>query len=61
LNRQLSRLDGAIAAEDMNIPDWRFHTLKGDMLNFYSIRVDGNWRFTFYGTDAVLVDYQDDH
>ncbi len=63
LNRQLSRLDASISAEDMNIPGWRFHALKGNMLNFYSVRVDGNWRltFTFEGNDAVLVDYQDYH
>lgn len=63
LSRQLSRLDGSISAEDMNIPGWRFHALKGNMFNFYSVRVDGNWRltFTFEGNDAVLVDYQDYH
>jgi len=63
LNRQLSRLDAAISADDMNIPGWRFHALKGDMLNFYTVRVDANWRltFTFEGSNAILVDYQDYH
>jgi len=63
LARQLVRLDGAKAAEDMNMPGWRLHRLEGDLAGHYAITVNGNWRLTFKfeGEDAILVDYQDYH
>ena len=63
LRRQLRRLDEASSASDMNIPGWKLHTLGGDLAGHYSAWVNSNWRvtFTFEGTDAVLVDYQDYH
>ncbi len=63
LNVQLGRLDGATGPDDMNMPGWRFHGLHGDLAGHYAISVSANWRltFTFEGTDAVLVDYQDYH
>jgi len=47
----------------MNAPGWRLHSLKGDLIGYWSIDVSGNWRLTFAleGEDAVLVDYQDYH
>ena len=63
LARQLQRLDVARRPQDMNIPGWRLHPLKGEFKGHWSVRVSGNWRltFTFEGDDAVLVDYQDYH
>jgi proteic killer suppression protein len=63
LRGQLLRLDFAKNADDMNAPGWRLHALTGDLAGHYSIVINGNWRmtFTFEGTDAVLVDYQDYH
>jgi proteic killer suppression protein len=63
LNRQLTRLDLAKSASDMNIPGWRLHPLTGDLAGHYSVTVSGNWRLTFMfeGEDAILVDYQDYH
>ena len=63
LQRQLVRLDDAKGPEDMNLPGWRLHGLAGDLVGHYSVQVNGNWRvtFTFEGSDAVLVDYQDYH
>ena len=63
LRRQLTRLDLATGPEDMNVPGWRLHPLAQDLAGHYSVRVNGNWRmtFTFDGTDAILVDYQDYH
>jgi proteic killer suppression protein len=60
LKRQLARLDVAKSANDMNVPGWRLHPLSDGN---WSVWVNGNWRitFTFEGTDAVLVDYQDYH
>jgi len=63
LGRQLTRLDLAKTAADMNVPGWRLHALAGNLAGHFSVSVSGNWRLTFGfdGTDAVLVDYQDYH
>jgi proteic killer suppression protein len=63
LKRQLTRLDIAKTAADVNIPGWRLHPLSGDLVDHYSIVVNGNWRITFAfdGEDVVLVDYLDYH
>jgi proteic killer suppression protein len=63
LKRQLTRLDIAKTAIDVNLPGWCLHALVGDLNGHYSIVVNGNWRitFTFEGEDVVLVDYLDYH
>jgi proteic killer suppression protein len=63
LNDQLFALNVARQPSEMNLPSWRLHALKGDMLGHWSVRVNGNWRLTFRfeGVDAILVDYQDYH
>lgn len=63
LGRLLARLAVATAPEDMNVPGWGFHGLKGDLAGHYAVSVNGNWRLTFAfdGRDAVVVDYQDYH
>ena len=63
LNRQLTALNQASAAKQMDVPGWRLHLLGGDLNGHWSIWVNGNWRltFAFEGQDAVLVDYQDYH
>lgn len=63
LRRQLSKLDSAASPQDMNIPGWKLHGLKGDLSGHWSVWVNGNWRltFAFEGEDAVLVDYHDYH
>jgi proteic killer suppression protein len=63
LSRQLARLNVSKNHQDMNVPGWELHSLKGKLINHYSISVSGNWRMTFKfeGEDAVLVDYQDYH
>lgn len=60
----LRRLNETSNAQGMNLPGWNLHPLKGkELKGHFSVCVDGNWRmtFTFDGTDAVLVDYQDYH
>ena len=64
LAAMLGRLNETTNAHGMGLPGWRLRSLKGrDLKGHYSVWVSGNWRmtFTFDGTDAVLVNYQDYH
>lgn len=63
LARMLDRLDASTEPQDMNLPGYRLHQLKGDMHDIWSVTVNGNWRMRFYfvGKDAYLVDYMDYH
>ncbi|HEY4712743.1 MAG TPA: type II toxin-antitoxin system RelE/ParE family toxin [Aquirhabdus sp.] len=63
LNVLLSTLDYASSVQDMNVPSWSFHALKGHLLGHYAVKVNGNWRLTFKfeNGDAYIVDYQDYH
>lgn len=63
LKRQLARLNVAAGPDDMNLPGWRLHPLKGGLAGHFAVTVNGNWRLTFRfeDGDAVLVDYQDYH
>lgn len=63
LRMQLAALDTAQSIEDMDIPGYRLHPLKGKRKNIWSITVNGNWRITFefeHG-DAYIVNYEDYH
>ena len=61
--RLLDRLDAAIKPEDMNLPGYRFHRLKGGRKRAYAVSVSGNWRITFRfeDGDAVDVNLEDYH
>ena len=63
LARMLDRLDASSTPQDMNLPGYRLHPLKGDRKDMWSVTVNGNWRITFYfeDEDAYLVDYLDYH
>lgn len=63
LRLQLAKLDAAQVPEDMSMPGWRLHPLKGNLRNFWAVWVDQNWRMTFRieNGNAFLVDYQDYH
>jgi proteic killer suppression protein len=59
----LTRLDAAKVENDMNVPGYGLHQLSGDLKNFWSVKVSGNYRiiFRFIGEDAHDVDYLDYH
>ena len=63
LGRILGLLDVTGGPEDLNVPSFKMHPLKGALKGHWAIRVNGNWRvtFRFAGTDVELVDYQDYH
>ena len=49
--------------EDMNLPGFGWHPLKGARKGTYAVEVSGNWRLTyrFSGTEATDVDLEDYH
>jgi proteic killer suppression protein len=63
LRMQLSALDTAQTIEDVDVPGYRLHSLKGTRKGLWSITVNGNWRVTFKFTDgnAYIVNYEDYH
>jgi len=63
LRLQLAALDTAKTIEDMDIPGFRLHPLKGQMRGRWSVTVNGNWRMTFEFRDgnAYVLDYEDYH
>ena len=63
LRMQLAALDTARTIEDMDIPGFRLHPLKGQMRGRWSVTVNDNWRLTFEFRDgnAYVLDYEDYH
>lgn len=63
LRMQLAALDSAALVDDMDIPGFRLHQLKGRDKKRWSIWVNGNWRLTFEFRDgnAHVLDYEDYH
>ena len=63
ITRLLDRLDDAKTPQDMNLPGWGFHELKGRRKGEYAVAVSGNWRITFRfeGVDAFDVNLEDYH
>ena len=63
LRMQLAALDTARTIEDLDIPGFRLHPLKGELRGRWSITVNGNGRDTFEFKDgnAYVLDYEDYH
>ena len=63
LRMQLAALDTAQTINDIDIPGYRLHPLKGIRSEFWSISVNGNWRVTFKFIDGnvYIVNYEDYH
>jgi len=59
----LRALDDAVRPEDMALPGFRFHALKGAEKGRFAVDASGNWRitFAFEESDAVDVDLEDYH
>jgi len=63
LRMQLIALETAQSIDDMNIPGFRLHSLKGQLKNRWSVSVSGNWRLTFEFREShvYVLDYEDYH
>jgi proteic killer suppression protein len=59
----LTVLDDAATPQELNLPGYRLHPLKGGLKGFWSVTVRANWRivFRFEGTDACDVELIDYH
>jgi proteic killer suppression protein len=58
----LAQLDRATKPDDMGLPGFKLHPLKGELNGFWSVTIRANWRivFRFEGrdvTDVNLIDY----
>jgi proteic killer suppression protein len=63
IERLLDRLDAAKQPQDMNLPGFDWHPLKGNRKGAYAVSVSGNWRITyrFEGEHAEDVNLEDYH
>ncbi|ADJ29905.1 type II toxin-antitoxin system RelE/ParE family toxin [Nitrosococcus watsonii] len=62
VERILARLEQALVIEDMDLPGYRLHSLKGDLKGFWSVSISGNWRVIFRfengkARDVEMIDY----
>ncbi|SFV36348.1 proteic killer suppression protein [Devosia crocina] len=63
VKRRLTALDAAGVPEDLNVPGFDFHSLRGPPPLRYTIHVDGPWciTFSFDGQDVYNVDFEQYH
>ena len=63
LKMLLAALDTALLPTDMDLPGFRFHSLRNTQPQRWSLHVNANWRltFAFEGGHAQMVDYEDYH
>jgi proteic killer suppression protein len=61
--RRPDRLDAAVKPEEMNLPGFDFHALRGFRPTRYSVHVNGPWcvTFEFEDGDALRVDFEQYH
>lgn len=58
----LTVLDSAASPQELNLPGYRLHPLKGGLSGFWSVTVRANWRIIFrfqgpHAYDVELIDY----
>lgn len=63
LSRLLDAMEQAEQVNELDVPGWYLHRLKGDMKHLHSLRVTGNWRITFefIDGDVHIVNLEDYH
>lgn len=60
---RLDRLDASVSPEQMDLPGFDFHALRGFEPIRYTVHVNGPWciTFEFDGEDACRVDFEQYH
>ena len=63
LEERLQALHTAMVIDDMDLPGWRLHPLKGRLAGLWAVNISGNWRVIFQFKDghAYVVNYEDYH
>ena len=63
LRLQLAALDSAQSIDDLDIPGYRLHPLKGNREGVWSITISDSWRqtFEFSNGNVFIPDYEDYH
>ena len=63
LRMLLAALETSTMVEDMDVPGFRLHALRGAGRGRWSVWVNGNWRLTFEFKDghAHILNYEDYH
>jgi proteic killer suppression protein len=63
LEMPLVAMDTAHVIEDIDLPGYQLHSLRGDREGIWSISVNGHWRITFEFKDgnAYILNYEDYH
>lgn len=61
--RRLDALDVATSLEDMKLPSFDFHALKGHKPTRYTVHINGPWCVTFEFNDgnAYVLDFEQYH
>lgn len=62
VERILTVLNSALTPQELNVPRYRLHALKGDRAGYWSVTVRANWRIIFRfeegdAWDVELIDY----
>ena len=62
VQEMLTALDDAVTPQELSLPGYRLHPLKGDLKGFWSVTVRANWRIVFRfeeedAFDVELIDY----
>jgi len=52
LRRVLLILDKAEQPDALDLPGWRFHRLKGDLIDYWSVSISGNCA-SFFGCSTI--------
>ena len=52
----LADLNVVRTSQDLDLPGYRLHPLKGDLKGFWSIWISANWRITFRLEDGDVYD-----
>jgi len=63
LRDRLDLIDAAGTLEDIALPHFELHSLKGDRAGTWAVKVNKNWRitFTFAAGEARDVNFEDYH
>jgi toxin HigB-1 len=63
IRMRLTAIDTATTIDDIDLPGFRLHPLKGDRQGTWAVDVSQNWRITFEFVDgnAYILNYEDYH